>query len=294
MSNPKWAIAVFTAWPELINNAYNCCELKFQDSVASRLTATFGSSTVSQALARYVARVHDRRLHSEFEYCLFINQPVLLEIADLLPWIDSEHTTYMGWDQNFILYRRGRIWKAKDIDIASYPAPAGIIFIDCWQHISNSKWLNCSYDFDFYKQIKQILPRYNLRSLVFHTNLIDDFILSTELQIWHDQANAVDIMSPAGFQHHYQKTNLQNWIVVGAHWQNCMHERPLGFKSLLELKQQDSQLRIFSHMDCTVKFAPDNIEFLNPQVSTLTELDYKNDSLIWATNGKLSELLGVL
>ena len=291
MIDSKLTIAVFTAWPDKITNAYDCCQLVFKDSVDQLLTATFASTTISQGLERYVARVHDRHLHTEFEYCLFVKQPVSLEIADLLPWIDSDHTSYLVQNQTFILYRRDRVWKEKYIDVESFTIPMGVIFIDCWQHIADCAWPGRAHDFDFYKQMKQILPKYGLKSLVFHTNHVSDYVLCHELQSWLKQSNAVDVMSIPQFQQHYQKINLQNWIVVGVHWQLCVHDRPLGLRSLSELKQKDSGLRIFSHMDCTVKWESDSNQFLHPIMRTLDSSDYEDDSLIWAPNGKLPELI---
>jgi hypothetical protein len=68
----------------------------------------------------------------------------------------------------------------------------------------------------------------------------------------------------------------------------------MGFHNLLLLKQNDPELRIYSHMDCTVKFLNNDLNSTadRPVVTTCSESDYQQDSLNWKITGRLAELIG--
>jgi hypothetical protein len=259
-----------------------------QESVDSLLINTFG--TKQSGLERYVTRTHDRKLHSEFEYCLFVNQPITLDMSDLLACVVPEFTTYFDQDQQFIFYHRGKIWRDQIISVEKYPPSCGVIFIDCWQRImDHSEWFNVAPGFDCYESMLTVLFRHRTNSLVFCTGDYENLPLSNKLQSWKQQYDSIDCQDPQQFQWYYQSKKLYNWIVVGAHWQRCTHDKPLGFYNLLDLKQQDPQLRIFSHSDCTIKFLNNDLE--HPQVTLCNKSDYDQDTLIWKSAGKLFELM---
>jgi hypothetical protein len=166
----------------------------------------------------------------------------------------------------------------------------GIIFIDCWQSIVGNHWTDVPDQFDFYKNMMGALQPAYEKNLVFHTGVYGDQPLSSALQSWSEQVNSIDIMWLEDFARHYQARKIFNWIVVGGHWQRCTHTKPLGFYNLLDLKKLDSQLRIFSYPECTVKFVNDDIE--HPIVSTCKNYDYQQDNLIWQAQDRLFELVG--
>jgi len=283
-------VAVFTAWPELIHDIHNTCNVVLQDSVDSLLISAFGPTTMSCQLERYVARAHDRKLHSEFDYCLFVNQPVRLDMSDLLACLTPEFTTYIDQDQQFIFYHRNKIWKDQVVSVEKYPPSCGVIFIDCWQSIlDHSEWPDVVSEFDWYESMSTVLFRHRTNSLVFCTGEYGNLPLSDKLQSWKQQYDSIDCQNPYVFQQYYQSKKLYNWIVVGAHWQRCTHDKPLGFYNLLKLKQQDSNLRIFSHSDCTIKFLNNDLE--HPIVSVCNKSDYDQDTLTWKSAGKLFELM---
>jgi hypothetical protein len=284
----KLTIGIFSDRPDLITDFHNDWHPDVQEPVRELAKNTYGPSA-DRALLRYVARAHDRELHSEFEYCLFCYQPVSLDLAEFLPYIGSDCTSYIDIDQNFIFYRRGKTWRDQTIVVEKKPTPVGIIFIDCWQTIIDSQWPDFNDDFNFYTNMICVLKKYQVASLVFSTGSYGDLPLAHELNKWHAQSTAVDIQDIGLFQQHYQKINVKNWIVVGAHWQRCTHDKPLGFYNLLTLKQQDPELRIYSLAECTVKFLNNDVGC--PIVSVCNQSDYVVDSLHWKPNGKLPELL---
>lgn len=309
----KIKIVIFTAWPQLIIASKHKFEVLFEESVDQILTSTFGSADIDQGMERYAVRVHDRKLYEDFEYCLLVNQPVTLDLENILELIDAEHTAYVAQDRIFVLYRRDKIWQQKNIffpllDIKNLnpgavgpqlftpepenvPEHVGIIFIDCWQIINDiTEWKHLPFDFDLYQTMLYYLSKYRADNMVFHTGEFGNYRLAEKLLPWYRQGNAVDILDLEVWTRHYQARNLRSWIVVGAHWQRCTHEKPLGFANLLDIKKLDPELRIFSHMDCTVKFLNNNLE--NPICTTCNELDYQQDVFQWKITGRIAELVG--
>lgn len=297
----KKKLAVFTAWPDLIDDLHDHFDLHIIDSMSSVLMSTFANTHLPNGLERFAVWVHDCKLYNTYQYCLYVSEPVNFDLHDLIKCLDDQHTAYLDVDGKFLFYHRKDRWLQKEIRVPTYteqiPHKAGIIFMDCWQHIADiSTWWNLPVDFDFYSTMKKILFKYQANNLVFHTGEFGGFTLATQLQEWHQQGNAVDVMDLQHFERHYKARQIYNWILVGAHWQRCTHDKPLGFYNLLDLKRLDPQLRIFSQMNCTLKFVNNDID--NPVVTVCDQQDYWNDKqdtgLIWQQNGKLPELVGPL
>jgi len=286
----KPSMVVFTAWPDLVKDQYNQFELKFKESCENIIQKTFASNEVSANFMRYVTWVHDQNYYADFEYCLFVRAPVQIELSDFLCNLDEAHTTYTDIDQEVIMYKRNKPWQIKIIETEKSPAGVGVIFIDCWQQIADkSRWIGQSDYFDFYINMQNHLSKYQIKTKVFHTGTYGDLELSNELLPWSTHSNSKNIMYLEEFQAYYKEKDVRSWIVVGAHWQSCTHDKPLGFRNLLELKKHDPELKIYSHKDCTIKFVNNDIE--HPVVSTLVPADYEQDSLIWKPNGNLFELV---
>jgi hypothetical protein len=283
-------VAIFTAWPELIKDSGKNFELIFKESCQQLVQHTFASQDVGANLFRYVAWGHDKQWHAEYDLCLFVSVPVCIEISDLLMHLDSDHSTYADIDHTVILYQRRPQWKEKTVNVEKSPNPVGVIFIDCWQQIEDkSSWPEKPDNFDFYSNMKNELSKYKIANMVFHTGEFGSLSLAAVLESWRLLPNSYNIQHIEDFQRHYLAQNIHSWIVIGAHWQRCTHDKPLGFKNLLQLKTQDSALQIYSHQNCTVKFVNNDLD--NPIVSTLNEQDYQLDSLTWKPNGNLFELV---
>lgn len=287
MSKPL--VAVFTAWPELITDKYEHFEVVFKENCQSLVQNTFASTNIKENLQRYVAWAHDRRWYHTFDYCLYVNAPLQIELSDFLLHLESDYTTYTDTDKNVIFYRPGNSWQLKIIDIEKSPSTVGIVFIDCWQKIADkSIWVNQPADYNFYSSMKNELSKYQTTSLIFHTSSSEFLQLAKDLRPWATLPNSGNIMNIEIFKQHYQDKKIYDWIVVGAHWQGCMHGNALGFDNLYKLKIQDPKLRIYSHQNCTVKFINNDTDC--PIVSTLDAQDYLMDRLTWEPNGNLYEL----
>jgi hypothetical protein len=137
--------------------------------------------------------------------------------------------------------------------------------------------------------MKQELAKYQIRNMVFHTGTYGDLPLASELLDWRAQNNSTEIQSIEHFGQHYKQINLRDWIVVGAHWGRCTHDKPLGFRNLLRLMTQDPNLHIYSHSLCTAKFLNNDLE--KPILETCLSQDYEQDSLSWKPNGNLYKLI---
>lgn len=277
----KPTLSVCTDWPELITDSRKIWTVQIIDSITSRLQR---EGCVNQ-LRRYVARVHDRKIDLEHEHCLYVQKPVHIDISDLVPWLDLEHTTYFDCNESFVLYRRNRTWQDQTIDFKSRPK-LGVIFIDCWQVLATHRWVPP--DFDFYQNMVQCLETFNVVDSVFHTGVYGGFPLCNQLAQWKQGRSFCLAQDLDDFVVRYVSKNIKTWIVMGAHWQRCTHDKPLGFHNLLTLKQQDPELRIYSLPECTAKFVSDTID--QPVASVLSALDYQQDNLRWQANKNLFEL----
>lgn len=294
MSNKK-SIAVFTAWPDLISDLHKVADFSFQESMQQVLVKNFYDEHVDHGLERFSTRVHDMNLYPEFEFCLYVKHPVNFDISDILDLLESDVTTYLDSDQNFAFYQRRPVWFSKLINSQCFaedrPQAPGVILIDCWQEVQDQgRWLDRAPGWNFFENMVQILPLYRPKNFLFHTGDYGNPVLAQALEFLHRQGNAVDIMDLQIFQRHYQAQNIFDWIVVGAHWGICTHDKPLGFYNLLDLKKTDPRLRIYSHMDCTLKRVNNDMD--HPIKTTCTPSDYKNDSLQWRLNHKIPELIG--
>ncbi len=170
----------------------------------------------------------------------------------------------------------------------------GIIFIDCWQSVADGQWPDSPPGFDFYTNMVRVLNNYSANSLVFHTGTFGELPLARELEHWHNKRNAVDIMDLTLFQQHCKIINIKNWIVVGAHWQRCTHDKPLGFKNLLNIKQQYPDFRVFSVPECTARFVfddADNDNIGNRVCRICQDEDYHSDDISWRKESEYFELV---
>ena len=284
--NSKYAdkhptLGIYTQWPQSISDSQNLWTKIFLGDISPRLPMN-----TNDALKRYVARSHDKNIDVDFDHYLYVNKDVPIDVSDFKPWMDLDYTTYFDAHDGFILYRRDKIWKDQIVDLANKPK-IGAIFIDCWQVLESHTWVVSG--FDYYNHMIKTLESFNLVNCVFHTNTYGDLPLSDALIDWRKNQNSDDIMTINGFKQHYHNLNLRSWIVVGAHWQRCTHDRPLGFNSLLQLKKQDAFLKIYSLPNCVAKFVNDNIDM--PIVDVCDTADYQKDSLYWQWNGNLMELV---
>ena len=283
------SIAVFTAWPDQIKDQHKCFDIVFETDTESLVSQCVGTHS-HKSFERYVAQTHDRGYHKPHQLCLFVNAPVQIDLSDLIPFLDQDYTTLKDVDLDWILYQRKPVWQENQVVIEKSPYPVGIIFIDCWEKImQHSAWIDKPHHWNFYVDMKNQLTKYQIKSMIFHTGNYGGLPLAIELQSWAKLPNSQNIMDLQVFQDYYKKVAVQDWIVVGAHWQRCTHDKPLGFHNLLKLKKQDPELRIYSHKVCTVKFVNNDIE--HPVVSTLDSQDYAQDTLHWKLNGNLYELL---
>ena len=274
-------LGIYTQWPQSISDSQNLWTTIFLGDISPRLPMN-----TNDALKRYVARSHDKNIDVDFDHYLYVNKNVPIDVSDFKPWMDLDHTTYFDVNDGFILYRRDKVWQDQIVDLANKPK-IGVIFIDCWQVLESHTWVVSG--FDYYHGMIQTLESFNLIDCVFHTNTYGDLSLSYTLTDWRKTLNYRDIMSINGFKQHYYNINLRNWIVVGAHWQRCTHDRPLGFHNLLQLKKHDVDLRIYSLPNCTAKFVNNNIDF--PIVDVCGTADYQKDSLRWQWHGNFMELV---
>ena len=93
------------------------------------------------------------------------------------------------------------------------------------------------------------------------------------LDLLNARGDCIYIPSISGFGEWVNRTGINNWIIVGAHWGICTHDKPLGFNNLKNI----SRINLYSIPSCTLKW-------INPDESTVSTLclrDYVTDKLEW-------------
>lgn len=276
-------VCVYTQWPDLIYSSSGQWQITVRDNLRNLIESTVAEYNYKN-VCRFVARTHDRNISPEFESFVFVLEPCQINLDDIVYCIPDSCSTVFDSAGRYIFYRRRPQWNHIEKVMEDFHRPVGVIFIDCWQNIEDSPWTNVPDGFDFYQEMINILQTYKVNCRIFHTNSFGGHALANKLQAWHALPKSKNIDSLDQFE----LSGLDHWIVVGAHWQRCTHDRPLGFNALLQMKKSNSQLKIYSLGLATAKFVNDNID--QPIVSICTEQDYLVDQLTWKVQGKLVEL----
>jgi len=93
------SLSVYTNWPDLIKNSGNFWE--YQIVGPSPVVADERPAYCEQSAVKY----HITPTLSS-DHVLWILSPRKIDLGDLLFWIDTAHSTYIGKDFDFVLYRR--------------------------------------------------------------------------------------------------------------------------------------------------------------------------------------------
>lgn len=95
---------------------------------------------------------------------------------------------------------------------------------------------------------------------------------------------SIFLLTAEDFVHHWTwhlKKQVTNWFVIGQTWQMCLHQRPLGLKSLQTVSQQTG---------CRFYTAP--WAMLNDNLDAITAKEFEDDSLHWHPVGNDQYCLG--
>jgi len=101
----------------------------------------------------------------------------------------------------------------------------------------------------------------NCTSLLFQETLLDN-------------ANSIMLLEFDDFIHHWQTAldcKVNNWLVVGQTWKNCVHRRPMGL---------DNMYRNNTHRD--LNFYAIDVGFKTDNGTTTDYEDFQQDNLPWA------------
>lgn len=185
----------------------------------------------------------------------------------------------------------------------------GFILMDLWDH----DWHNQGHDQTygtFLDHLFEIIDKYNPDSCVFANSFVrldmqtkdvvnylkafyhkgnqeqkikalDDLIdaSGTEplhkklLQLLNTRHDCIYIPTTSAFEQWMHTTGISNWIIVGAHWPICTHDKPLGFNNLKTIQN----INLYSIPSCTLKW----IDVTSRTVSIIDSYSYLKDSMDW-------------
>jgi hypothetical protein len=329
---PRPSIGVYSNHPELVTDTNNLWTVQHLGSLDPEFYALIQADPKN--LLRRVVRMHDKGIDKEFGHIMVMIGSNPVDLSYVANWIDLEHTTFVESKYNFAVYRRDKIYNVKTIDFDGYPETTnlitrqsnprlGVIFIDCWP--IDFDWQHVRKDFDFYKNMLEILNQYSIDAYVFHTSFLSLDVITPDITRYIQQlvANNTDttdlqdgfkelleftgdeqlapelaklaqdpksVLIPGvhGFKKLMQREKIDQWIVVGMHWGICTHEKALGFYNLKKIKEQNPGMKIYSIPECTAQWVSN---FDSNRVARLcNKSDYDNDSLEWDYYGNIAQL----
>lgn len=185
----------------------------------------------------------------------------------------------------------------------------GFILMDLWDHDWRNQDHNQSYS-TFLDHLFETIDKYNPDSIVFANSFVrldmqtkdvvnylkefyhkgnyeqkikalDNLIEASGTEPLHRKLlnllnlrnDCIYIPTTSAFEQWTHITGTNNWIIVGAHWGICTHNKPLGFNSLKIIKG----LNLFSIPSCTLKWVDVQSEIVTP----VDTRDYVRDELNW-------------
>ena len=186
----------------------------------------------------------------------------------------------------------------------------GFILMDLWDHDWRNQGHSQTYG-TFIDHLFETLEEYNPASIVFansfvrldmqtrdvvnylkafyHTGnqaqkikALDDLIESSGdeplhkklLQLLNTRNDCIYIPTTSAFEQWMQMTEIKHWVLVGAHWPICTHDKPLGFNNLKNIKG----INLYSIPSCTLKW----VDVKSRTVSVIDLYSYLKDSLRWS------------
>lgn len=112
---PQPQLNVYTNWPELITNTHNAWDVKIDGNVD-----WIKSDMLYPAhLERHIRNLHNATNNN---HTLIIVEPRPVDVAELLCWIDLNHTAFIVNDWSLALYRRDSVYSNTFIDLSYIPA----------------------------------------------------------------------------------------------------------------------------------------------------------------------------
>ena len=106
---------VYTNWPELITNTHNAWNVKIVgDTNSFKKTMLYPSH-----LERHIRNLHEE---TSKDHTLFIMEPRPVDVAELLCWVNLNHTAFIANDWSLALYRPDITYSNTFIDLSYIPA----------------------------------------------------------------------------------------------------------------------------------------------------------------------------
>lgn len=93
-------LKIYTNWPELVSNTYDAWKIQIVGDVNEIKQTIYHSAH----LEKHVRTLHDQSNNED--HTLLIVEPRVIDVAELLFWVNCKHTAFIASDWSFALYRR--------------------------------------------------------------------------------------------------------------------------------------------------------------------------------------------
>jgi len=111
-------LKIYTNYPEHIRDVCGIWDWHIVDTFDNFVagTAQLQSADNLEVLARFY---HNHNGHVPvLDHVLWIQQPRVIDLGDLLPWMTTNHTTFISSDQAFVLYRIDHDYSITTVDVS--------------------------------------------------------------------------------------------------------------------------------------------------------------------------------
>lgn len=105
-------LAIYTQWPELIRNQHRMWDVEIVGTTEGMLIDERRGYAERTVLQYHACPVHEQK------HVLWVVEPRMIDLVDLLCWMDMTHSTYIGQDWDFLLYRQQPEYKNTFIQVS--------------------------------------------------------------------------------------------------------------------------------------------------------------------------------
>jgi hypothetical protein len=108
--NPK--ISIYTNWPELVEDTSGAWDIQISGDINNIKKTIFLPGHIERA----IRGIHDAGLTAS-PHIMHIINPVKIDLGELLFWMDTDSTTYIDKNFNYIVYRQDNNYKTTFVSV---------------------------------------------------------------------------------------------------------------------------------------------------------------------------------
>jgi hypothetical protein len=109
---PTPKLKIYTDWPDLIEDSLNIWDIEIVGNMLQFKHQLFNPGHLER-LAR-----NEHESGTDVSHIMYVKNPVKIDLSEFLLWADTEHTTFIEQDWNFLIYRQDKCYQSKIINFS--------------------------------------------------------------------------------------------------------------------------------------------------------------------------------